>query len=269
VASQQAERQQDPDAQRDRVSRELEADLGELVDSLVEWAWALDGKLDVLALRLGPDQMKLLTAMGVWERVEARVVGEPEPDYRPMLPQTRERLRRDGTYDRAKRSAARLVATANTQSLMFHRVRCAATPRMARPRPRGRRSPRATRAGPDDGGPEPAGPGDPVGATQAFSQNTSPAGAGLVRVLFQRLPGRWSGRRKERLMRSLDLQDMPFSGRTSRPGAQLGATTPDCSRCGTPLGGRKVGSVRKAGMLVQTYVCGCGRRRLVRREVAT
>jgi hypothetical protein len=69
-------------------------------------------------------------------------------------------------------------------------------------------------------------------------------------------------------MRSVDLQDMPYSGSTSTPGVWFGSADPCCTRCGTPLAGRLAKVVREKEIITRVFVCGCGRRRLVRR-VAT
>jgi hypothetical protein len=68
-------------------------------------------------------------------------------------------------------------------------------------------------------------------------------------------------------MRSLDLDDTPFNGRTSRPAGSTGMG-PSCTRCGSALGGRLARTVRRPGVVIRTWVCGCGRRRVLRREVS-
>jgi hypothetical protein len=69
-------------------------------------------------------------------------------------------------------------------------------------------------------------------------------------------------------MHSLDLHDTGYRGRTSRPAGSVGAFVPNCNRCGTPLGGRLAKTVRTAGTVTRVWVCGCGRRRKVRRAVS-
>jgi hypothetical protein len=58
-------------------------------------------------------------------------------------------------------------------------------------------------------------------------------------------------------MRSLDMHDTAFAGRTSRPAAATGMAAPTCTRCGSALGGRLAKTVRRPGVVIRTWVCGC------------
>jgi hypothetical protein len=72
-------------------------------------------------------------------------------------------------------------------------------------------------------------------------------------------------------MSRIELDATPFAGRTSRPATSV-ATNPNCKSCGSQLCGRRrdVRVTRRSGVVVklELYVCGCGRGRHVRREVA-
>ena len=72
-------------------------------------------------------------------------------------------------------------------------------------------------------------------------------------------------------MSSISLQDTEYFGTTSRPASS--STVPTrCTGCGSSLAGRKQRSrwatIGRARYLVHTWACGCGRRRVIRQEVA-
>ena len=73
-------------------------------------------------------------------------------------------------------------------------------------------------------------------------------------------------------MRSVNLHDSPFDGRTSSPpwGGPRYAT--ECTRCGSSLAGRREavrrGTTKGIRYVVETFRCRCGRGRQIKREVA-
>jgi hypothetical protein len=71
----------------------------------------------------------------------------------------------------------------------------------------------------------------------------------------------------------IDLHDSPFEGRTSPRPWTGPRSSLECSRCGSSPAGRreKVPRQTTAGIryVVETFRCGCGRGRRVRREVAS
>lgn len=72
-------------------------------------------------------------------------------------------------------------------------------------------------------------------------------------------------------MPTINLHDTAYEGRTS--GLPWSGPRPplECTRCGSSLIGRRVGLKRQTTRgireVVETFKCGCGRRRHVRREV--
>jgi hypothetical protein len=73
------------------------------------------------------------------------------------------------------------------------------------------------------------------------------------------------------MYQSVNLDDSPFLGSTSRPGT-ASFTRYSCLRCGSSLAKRRERSLREAvggvTYLIETYRCRCGRGRHVRREVS-
>ena len=73
-------------------------------------------------------------------------------------------------------------------------------------------------------------------------------------------------------MPTIDLHDTAYEGRTS--GQPWSGPRPplECTRCGSSLTGRRVGvprhSTRGIREVVETFKCGCGRRRNIRRKAA-
>lgn len=67
-------------------------------------------------------------------------------------------------------------------------------------------------------------------------------------------------------MPTVNLQDSPFYGSTSRPVGRLDFTRTECLGCGSSLHGRSEGLQRWGSKLVRVFACPCGRRR--RLEVA-
>jgi hypothetical protein len=59
-------------------------------------------------------------------------------------------------------------------------------------------------------------------------------------------------------MRSIDLQDSPFAGRTSRPATNREAEPRECRYCGSQLAGRYVGVRFFGGKAKRVWTCGCG-----------
>lgn len=71
--------------------------------------------------------------------------------------------------------------------------------------------------------------------------------------------------------RSLPLTDLAFAGKVSRPASPAPSTKATCKRCTSSLAGRRQERCRRtiAGTTfdIDIYVCGCGKRREIRREV--
>lgn len=67
-------------------------------------------------------------------------------------------------------------------------------------------------------------------------------------------------------MRTVNLDDAAFYGKTARPAANPVRHDTRCISCGTELAGRKTGIAVYGGKLFHTYRCGCGRGRRI--EVA-
>jgi hypothetical protein len=63
-------------------------------------------------------------------------------------------------------------------------------------------------------------------------------------------------------MRTIDITDTPYAGRTSSIRLALPAQNPCCLRCGSDLRGRYIGNVGG----VDVWRCRCGRTRRVKRE---
>jgi hypothetical protein len=123
----------------------------------------------------------------------------------------------------------------------------------------------SSRGSPGDSEPEPPGHRSGRPAELLLERHEPGCRRARCRAVSYYPNGPWERPEKEDAMRSVDLQDMPYSGDISKPGVWLGATDPCCTRCGTPLGGRRVQVVRKPEVTIHVYRCGCGRRRLVRR----
>jgi hypothetical protein len=120
-------------------------------------------------------------------------------------------------------------------------------------RPRARALARSSSRSGDSGDsddPEP-GPGSGLLDTRLLHNGHGPRW-GPVAECCSNDPGRWSGRRKERRVRSLITNG-------------TGCLSPNCTRCGSPLAGR--GRVNHtAGIATWTWLCPCGRQRRARYE---
>lgn len=69
-------------------------------------------------------------------------------------------------------------------------------------------------------------------------------------------------------MTRIAIDSTDYRGRTSRPGASTVTIIPFCSRCGSALGGRLEKVERTLRGEVRIWLCGCGRRRRIRRAAA-
>jgi hypothetical protein len=145
--------------------------------------------------------------------------------------------------------------------------------RLADRRPRPRAVVRSSSRGGDSGDPDPGEPEPPDRRHLSLLHKTTrtPIARGPTSFRCSNCsnePGCWSSPEEGGAMRNLDLHDTDFRGRTSRPAGSVGSSIPQCTRCGTPLGGRLFKTVRTATAVTRIWVCGCGRRRKVRRAVS-
>jgi hypothetical protein len=97
----------------------------------------------------------------------------------------------------------------------------------------------SSRGSPGDSEPEPPGHRSGRPAELLLERHEPGCRRARCRAVSYYPNGPWERPEKEDAMRGVDLQDMPYSGDISKPGAWLGASDPCCSRCGTPLGGRR------------------------------
>jgi hypothetical protein len=67
---------------------------------------------------------------------------------------------------------------------------------------------------------------------------------------------------------SFPFADLPYYGATSRAAINATAHLTVCSGCGSDLRGRLERVDRTGGFETRVWLCGCGRRHRLRREVA-
>jgi hypothetical protein len=69
-------------------------------------------------------------------------------------------------------------------------------------------------------------------------------------------------------MRTINLDDSPFEGRTSTPPTNREAGPRECRHCGSQLGGRYVGVRFIGGAAKRVWACPCGHERWLDVEAA-